>query len=97
MSETGHRTLADVERALVAANPELAGEDGQASFALALARRVLACRQRNSWTQAQLAERAGMTQQQIADIERLAANPTLTTLDRLFTAMGLPKEFLEAS
>ena len=94
---TDERSLSDLDTALAATKPELAGELEAATFSVALARRVLTIRRDRGWTQEDLAERAGMSQQQIADIERLAANPTLTTLDRLFTALELPKGFREAS
>lgn len=97
MTDERSRSLSDLDDALVAADPELARVAEAPSFSVALARRVRAVRRERGWTQADLAKRAGMTQKQIADIERLAADPTLTTLDRLFTALDLPKGFREAS
>ena len=40
-------------------------------------------------TQAELAARAGSTQDHISDIERGATRPTLGTIDKLSTAMGV--------
>ena len=39
-------------------------------------------------TQAQLAQRAGVTQQQIAKLERPDANPTIETLQKVADALG---------
>ena len=40
-------------------------------------------------TQEQLAERAGMSQQYISDLERGLCNPTIVTLYELATALGV--------
>jgi transcriptional regulator with XRE-family HTH domain len=40
------------------------------------------------WTQARLADAAGLTQPTIADLERGRSEPRLSTLARLATAMG---------
>ena len=40
-------------------------------------------------TQEQLAERAGMSQQYISDLERGLCNPTIVTLNELATALGV--------
>jgi antitoxin HicB len=40
-------------------------------------------------TQAELARRAGVSQQQVAKIERPDSNPTLATLERLAQVLGL--------
>jgi len=41
------------------------------------------------WTQAQLAERAGLSQQHLSAIERERLTPEISTLKRLFQALGL--------
>ncbi|MFL6843924.1 MAG: helix-turn-helix transcriptional regulator [Allosphingosinicella sp.] len=40
-------------------------------------------------TQEQLAERSGLTQQYISDLERGKCNPTIVTLYELATALGV--------
>jgi DNA-binding XRE family transcriptional regulator/predicted RNase H-like HicB family nuclease len=56
-------------------------------------------RQDAGLTQAQLAKRAGVSQQQIAKLESPEGNPTLETLDRVAAALGRHLEiaFDEAS
>ena len=41
------------------------------------------------WTQAELARRVGVSQQQIAKLERSAVNPTVETLEKLAAAFGM--------
>jgi transcriptional regulator with XRE-family HTH domain len=45
-------------------------------------------RRRADLTQAQLAERAGLTQAEVARLERAGSNPTAATLERLLRATG---------
>jgi transcriptional regulator with XRE-family HTH domain len=45
-------------------------------------------RRRADLTQAQLAERAGLTQAEVARLERAGSNPTAATLERLLRAAG---------
>jgi transcriptional regulator with XRE-family HTH domain len=45
-------------------------------------------RHRARLTQAQLAKRAGVSQQQIAQLEHPDSNPTLDTLERVARALG---------
>jgi transcriptional regulator with XRE-family HTH domain len=49
---------------------------------------VRAARRDAALTQAQLAERLGMTQAGVARLERRDANPTVATLDRVLRAAG---------
>ncbi len=49
-------------------------------------------RHRAGLTQAQLAKRAGVSQQQIAQLEHPDSNPTLDTLDRVARALGAQLE-----
>jgi len=49
-------------------------------------------RKQSGLTQAELAERAGVTQSVIARLERSGANPTLDTLERLLDAAGYELE-----
>jgi transcriptional regulator with XRE-family HTH domain len=45
-------------------------------------------RRRASLTQTQLAERAGLSQAEVARLERAGSNPTAVTLERLLRATG---------
>jgi transcriptional regulator with XRE-family HTH domain len=47
-----------------------------------------AARRRADLTQAQLAERAGLSQAEVARLERAGSNPTAATLERLLRATG---------
>ena len=49
---------------------------------------VRAARRRADLTQAQLAERAGLSQAEVARLERAGSNPTAATLERLLRATG---------
>src|SRR4051794_2175903 len=52
------------------------------------ARLLREARRRHGLTQRTLAERAGTTQAEVSRIERGEVSPSLSTLDRLLTAMG---------
>lgn len=49
------------------------------------------------FTQAELAERLGMTQSGIAKLERAGSNPTVATLDRVLRATGHRLQLLAPS
>lgn len=49
---------------------------------------LIAARRRHGLTQAELAQRVGMTQTNISRVERDKASPSLYTLNRLLEAMG---------
>jgi transcriptional regulator with XRE-family HTH domain len=49
---------------------------------------VRTARRRANLTQAQLAERAGLSQAEVARLERAGSNPTAATLERLLKATG---------
>lgn len=79
---------------LPAASTDLAAPEGGAilqvdvSPALALKIGMRQARKQAGLTQAQLAEKAKVTQQQIARAESPDSNPTLDLLDRIATALG---------
>lgn len=54
-----------------------------------LAINVWRVREERGWTQQQLAQRAGVKQPRIAEIERGNANPTLLTMSRIAQALGV--------
>jgi len=70
-------------------HPELVDDLGRPNLAYELARAVMTVRKSQQLTQAQLAKKAGMSQQQVADIEGMKANLTIRTLDRLCHALGI--------
>lgn len=45
-------------------------------------------REASGWTQAQLAQKTGVSQQQIAKLERPDSNPTIETLEKVARALG---------
>lgn len=49
---------------------------------------IIELRKRNGWTQKELAKASGLTQSVIARIESKKTVPTLTTLQRVVTALG---------
>jgi DNA-binding XRE family transcriptional regulator/predicted RNase H-like HicB family nuclease len=64
--------------------------DVEAQLAVAVALRW--ARQEAGLTQAQLAARVGVSQQQVAKLERPGANPSVATLQRLAKALGVRLE-----
>jgi ribosome-binding protein aMBF1 (putative translation factor) len=73
--------------------PEVARNIDRPSLAYDLAHAVMSVRRRHGLTQAMLAERVSMSQQQIANIEGLKANLTLKTLERLCRSLGIELRF----
>jgi XRE family transcriptional regulator, regulator of sulfur utilization len=59
-----------------------------------LAINVWRVREERGWTQQQLAQRAGIKQPRIAEIERSDANPTLLTISRIAHALGVTPDRL---
>ena len=47
-------------------------------------------RKERGWTQEQLSERSGLTQQYLSDLERGKRNPTIVTIYELSLALGVP-------
>lgn len=80
--------------ALLLQDPEFAAawavEKPFADFAI----NVMRIRQERGLTQQQLAERAGLKQPRIAEIERSDANPTLLTISRIAHALGVTPDRL---
>ena len=46
-------------------------------------------RKERGWTQEELAERSGLTQQYLSDLERGKRNPTIVTIFELAQALGV--------
>lgn len=78
-------------------DPTLGAELEGSNMAYEFARTVIAARRDQGLTQAQLAQRAGITQQKIADIEKMRSNPTLRTIERVCNALGLRAQWPAAS
>jgi transcriptional regulator with XRE-family HTH domain len=62
---------------------------GSSKIAMRVGQRVRQLRTASGFTQAQLAERAGMATQAVSRIERGERSPTLETVDRLAAALGV--------
>ena len=60
------------------------------SLALSLAAQVKALRTRRGWTQAQLAEAAEITSDEVSRIERGTREPRFVTIERLAEALEVP-------
>ena len=60
------------------------------SLALSLAAQVKALRTRRGWTQAQLAEEAEITSDEVSRIERGTREPRFVTIERLAEALEVP-------
>jgi transcriptional regulator with XRE-family HTH domain len=84
----------DEHLALLLQDPEFAAgwavEKPFADFAI----NVMRIRQARGMSQQQLAERAGLKQPRIAEIERSDANPTLLTISRIAYALGVTPDRL---
>jgi DNA-binding XRE family transcriptional regulator len=81
--------LDDLHAYLREADPECSKSIGQYDFGYEVARLLLTTRRERQLTQDDVATMAGMTQQQIADIERLKANPTALTVTKLCNALDV--------
>jgi transcriptional regulator with XRE-family HTH domain len=75
---------------MAGANPEIAAVAVEVDPPFILAGNVYRLRTALGLTQAQLAERIGVRQPRIAEIERGDANPRLDTLARLSAALRVP-------
>ena len=82
-------SLTEAFDAIRESHPELADDPDRPNLAYELARAMLAVRKQHGLTQAQLAEKVDMSQQQVADIEGMKANLTIRTLDRLCQSLGI--------
>ncbi len=89
MDEGKHRTWAEARDEMLAADPELARAYEESRPAFLVAREVLRARRRLGLTQKELADRVGVTQSQVSRIERMDSTPSLTTVHRFATALGM--------
>jgi len=65
-----------------------ASEKAKIEFEVALIGKLIETRESKGFTQAQLAEAAGVKQSAIARMERLKATPQIDTLFKILTPMG---------
>ena len=65
-------------------------------FALTVGESIRSARQELGWTQAQLAERAELSVNYVARLERGELGPSLFVASRLASALGMPLEALVA-
>ena len=47
-------------------------------------------RQSKGWSQEEFAHQAGLHRTYVSDLERVARNPTITVVDKLAMALGVP-------
>lgn len=55
-----------------------------------LGRNMRRLRQERNWSQEDLAHESGVHRTYISDLERIARNPTITVVDKLAQAFGVP-------
>lgn len=77
----------DRRSAEVRATPEYREAYRSAQIAYELGKKVREAREARGWTQAELARRAGMKQHTVSRFEAGDVVPTLTTLDRIASAL----------
>ncbi|MEU1982528.1 MULTISPECIES: helix-turn-helix domain-containing protein [Nocardia] len=77
----------DRRSAEVRATPEYQEAYRSAQIAYELGKKVREAREARGWTQAELARRAGMKQHAVSRFEAGDVVPTLTTLDRIASAL----------
>ena len=71
-------------------HPSIEQAENRLGSKLILARNVLRLRVQRGWTQAELAEHAGMRQPRIAEIESAKRDTQIETVDRLAVAFSVP-------
>jgi transcriptional regulator with XRE-family HTH domain len=69
--------------------PTHGGLSGVTNIRVRFGTALRACRDRQRLTQEQLAERSGLSQKFIGEIERGVANPTIETLSQLASALAI--------
>lgn len=97
VQESGRRPKFEGEQAKSAdGRPSTApeGQDEYRSFNLVVGEAIRRSRQEHGWTQAFLAEQAGLSPNYIARLERGELGPSLFVAHRICTALGAPLETL---
>jgi ribosome-binding protein aMBF1 (putative translation factor) len=80
--------MEELEREAKAEGPEALAELRHYRARFRFARRIAAARKKRGWTQKKLAEKTGIRQSEISQIESGQANPTYRTLETLASALG---------
>lgn len=80
--------MREVKREAKAEGPAAAAELRALRERFRLARRFAEARRKRKWTQQMLAQRTGLNQSEISNIESGQANPTYKTLQTLASALG---------
>lgn len=90
------RTLDDFRKTSKRANSAEVRE-ARAVFeqAYGIARQVIELREKHHLTQTELAEKAGISQEQVSRIERGVVAPTTTTLAKIGGVLGVELRFVE--
>lgn len=89
MSTAKRTSLAELKSSERFNRPAVQEAYDEARIRFELAETVRTRREALGWTQAQLGERAGMTQSSVARFEGGGTEPTLPTLEKLAGALGL--------
>lgn len=80
--------MKELKREAEAEGPEAIAELRYYRERFRLARRFAEARRKRGWTQKKLAEKTGLNQSEISNIESGQANPTYRTLQTLAGALG---------
>jgi ribosome-binding protein aMBF1 (putative translation factor) len=80
--------MQEVGREAKAEGPEAVAELRALRARFRLGRRFVEARQKRNWTQQKLAEKTGLNQSEISNIESGQANPTYKTLQTVAAALG---------
>lgn len=88
MGTTFKSLMQELEREARAEGPEAVAELRHYRERFRLARRFAAVRKKRGWTQRKLADKTGLHQSEISQIESGLANPTYRTLQTLAAALG---------
>ena len=91
--ESGKRPKFDVEPKLLLKTPE-AIQDEHHAFNTLVGDGIRRSRQEHGWTQALLADKAGLSPNYIARLERGELGPSLFVADRICEALAIPLEEL---
>lgn len=84
----------ELEREADAEGPEALAELRHYRARFRLARRLAVARKKRGWTQKKLADKSGIHQSEISQIESGQANPTYRTLETLASALGGTIDFV---
>jgi ribosome-binding protein aMBF1 (putative translation factor) len=90
--ESGRRPKLDPDQREVRGSTD--GQDEHRSFNVMVGEAIRRSRQEHGWTQAFLAEQAGLSPNYIARLERGELGPSLFVANRICTALGIELEVL---